>query len=509
MAERRRDVLMHSRRSRGRWRVRSAAAHLARGAALTLLVTNAALAVPDAAEPAPRGEKGDEARQGGSVLLLPVWIVRAREPGPDRPSAAPARPAVKDAAAIAEGQKLDAVLSDGVQDLGLTLDLSGRPSIEPADLTEADLVDLAAKGGHWVIAPSIDARSSDLLVRIVAVAPSSNVASVRTERMKPSDLPLRGVVMLRDLIETRAPRGAADHGRARRADSADVPQPLAIPARSQGRAILAANAALFGGFVGYSIQRSSGSDDPRLLYPLMALGATVGIGGATIVADEWDVGVGDAWYLSAGGWWPALAGLSIARGKQNSQTSERYTYGLVGAASGLGLATFSLAVGGGMSEGGALMTHSGGAIGTFLGAMTEFAYRGTTEGEAPYRGFGYGAAAGVTVAGVLATQVSVDPSRVLLIDLGAGLGGLVGAAATSPFIFGRDKSQVDYRAFVLTTMGTTVVGGAAAWFWSRKTGGRRANPGVGVPFAGIIGESFGPDGKPVPVFGAGLRGELR
>lgn len=500
---------MPPRTSQAPGRVRRAAAHAAKGAALALLFANVASASPDGAEPPAKAEKKDDARAAGSVLLLPVSIVRAAEPESDRPPAATARPAAKDAAAVAQGRKLDAILSDGVQDLGLTLDLSDRPSLQPADLTEVELVALAAKGGRWVVAPSIDTRGSDLLVRIVAVAPSSSVAWVRTERMKPGDLPVRGVVMLRDLVEARGGRAPGDRVPSGRAPSAEAAPSLAVPARSQGRAILAVNAAFFGGFVGYSIQRSSGSDDPRLLYPLMALGATVGIGASTIVAEEWDVGVGDAWYLSAGAWWPAMSGMFIAQGRATAQTSERYTYGLVGAGSGLGLATLSLAIGGGMSEGGALMTHSGGALGTFLGAMTEFARRGTTEGDPPYRGLGYGAAVGVTVAGALATQVAVEPSRVLLIDLGAGVGGLVGAAATSPFIFGSDKTKVDYRAFVLTTMSTTAVGGAAAWFWSRKAGGGHALGTVGVPFAGIIGESHGPDGKPIPVFGAGLRGELR
>ena len=500
---------MLSRPSQARLRVRRAALHAAGSVALMLLSSQAASAAPPA-EPAVQTEKKEDTRQPGSAaLLLPVSIVRATEPGAEQAPAAAARSASKDAMALAEARRLDAVLSDGVQDLGLTLDLSDRPSVPPTDLTEADVVALAAKGGRWVIAPSIDARGSDLLVRIVAVAPSSNVAWVRTERLKPGDLAVRGVVMLRDLVEGRGARGAADRGPAKGAASAEPPPSLAVPARSQGRAILAVNAALFGGFVGYSIQRSSGSDDPRLLYPLMALGATVGIGGSAIVADEWDVGVGDAWYLSAGAWWPAVSGVFIGRGTQSATTSERYTYGLIGAGGGLGLATLSLAIGGGMSEGGALMAHSGGALGMFLGGMTEFAHRGTTEGEAPYRGLGYGGAAGVVLAGALATQVSVEPSRVLLIDLGAGVGGLVGAAATSPFIFGADKSKVDYRAFVLTTMGTTVVGGVAAWFWSRKTGSGHSLRGLGVPFAGIIGESYGPDGKPVPVFGAGLRGQLR
>ena len=44
--------------------------------------------------------------------------------------------------------------------------------------------------------------------------------------------------------------------------------------------VLAVNATLYGGVVGYSIQRSSGSEDPRLLYPLLAVGAGIAGGSA-------------------------------------------------------------------------------------------------------------------------------------------------------------------------------------------------------------------------------------
>jgi len=43
-----------------------------------------------------------------------------------------------------------------------------------------------------------------------------------------------------------------------------------------------------------------------------------------------------------------------------------------------------------MSEGGAVLAHSGGAAGTLLGGLTEMAYRGSTD-LTPERGMGYGA----------------------------------------------------------------------------------------------------------------------
>jgi len=148
------------------------------------------------------------------------------------------------------------------------------------------------------------------------------------------------------------------------------------------------------------------------------------------------------------------------------------------------------------------MTHSGGAFGTLLGGMTELAARGSTEGDAPYRGLGYGAGIGFVLAGTVATFVDIEPSRVLAIDLGAGLGGLAGAAATSPFIF-RERTPSGDRAFLVATMGATAAGGVAAWLWTRKTPAHAGLPMV-VPYAGVVAESWDRS----PVLGVGLRGPI-
>jgi hypothetical protein len=341
----------------------------------------------------------------------------------------------------------------------------------------------------------------------VAVAPGSKVAVVRTEVVRTADLAVRAVVMLRDVMAVRPPVGAGDSSH-RPSERVEAPHAFAIPARSQGRSVLALNGAFFGGFIGYSVQRGSGSDDPRLLFPLMALGTGLGLGASTIVAEEWDVGLGDAWYLSAAAWWPALSGLFLARGRVDADPSTEYGFALIGALSGLGLATTSLAVGGGMGEGGALMTHSGGAYGTFLGAMTELAIRGeATLKDPPYRGLGFGAGIGVVLAGAAAIRNDIEPSRVLAIDLGAGLGGLAGAAATSPFIF-RQRTPNDDRAFLLTTMGCTLAGGVGAYLFTRKPPPTKAAGPVVVPYAGPIGESIAPSGARAPVLGVALSGVL-
>ena len=81
-----------------------------------------------------------------------------------------------------------------------------------------------------------------------------------------------------------------------------------------GRPVLALNAAVLGGYVGFTIQKASGSADARLVYPLVALGTGLGLGASLLVADEWNITSGDAWYLAAGMWWPAASGFLLAEG---------------------------------------------------------------------------------------------------------------------------------------------------------------------------------------------------
>lgn len=399
--------------------------------------------------------------------------------------------------------RLDMILGESVQDLGLTMDVSGRPTVSQSDLTEDALVKRAAHS--WVVSPRLSYQDGRVRVRILAVAPGSKVVLVRTQAVTPREFEVRTMVMLRDLVQA---------GRHEAAPAPQSPPPpeeeskVVHHARSQGRAVLALNAAVLGGYVGLSLARASGSSDASLTYPLMALGTGVGLGGSMIVADEWDVGLGDAWYLSAGMIWPASAGLLLADGYDVTPASDRYVYGLVGATAGITLGTVALTFKG-MSEGGATLTHSGGAFGMLLGGIAQLTYEGRTDAT-PTRGMGYGTGIGVLVAGAVATQIHVAPSRVLLVDLGGMLGGLTGAAAASPLVFGDNKTKGKDRAFLASVAGGTVAGAAVGYFITRPKArhtGNGAAPDLAVlPYGGVIGESVTEDGHRSPVLGGGVRG---
>ena len=466
------------------------------GLGRTALALAATLSLaPEARAADAAGAPPAPAPRAGTLVVLLATVTPAGDAASPEPLA---RPVTATEPLLARrAHELDALLAEGVQDLGLTLDLSDHAGGVPSAPRDSDLLARAARGPTWVLSPRLELDGNAVVVRIVAVAPGSSTLTVRVERVTVPDLPTRAVVMLRDLVTSR--EGCAvvpDKGAEPRREAS-----LAVPARSPGRATLAANGAVFGGFVGYSIQRSSGSDDPRLLYPLMALGTGVGLGASMIVSEEWDVGIGDAWYLSAAAWWPAASGLLLARGSDVTPESDRWAYGLAGAGAGVGLATFALSFGG-MGEGGALLAHSAGAFGTVLGGLTEMAWRGSTDGATPARGMGWGAGAGVLAAGALATQVTTSASRIALIDLGAGLGGLAGAAAASPFLFG-ERTEGRERTFVLTTLGATVAGGAVAWGMTRTASASAHAGELGMPMAGVVGWS---PAAQAPIYGFGWQG---
>jgi hypothetical protein len=163
----------------------------------------------------------------------------------------------------------------------------------------------------------------------------------------------------------------------------------------------------------------------------------------------------------------------------------------------------------GMGEGGATLAHSGGAFGMLLGGVAQLAYEGRTD-ITPTRGMGYGTGVGVLAAGLLATQVRPSPSRVLLVDLGASLGALIGAAAASPLLFVEEgESEGRSRAWLSSIAAGTIAGGALA-FWLTRPVERPQTPRpaslVVAPFAGLIGETTGPNGRSSPLLGLGVRG---
>lgn len=351
-------------------------------------------------------------------------------------------------------RQVDAILSEAVQDLGLTLTLSDRS--RGALPSDDALVERARDS--WLISPRVSLESNELRLRIVAVAPGQNVIRERSQRVLPQALEVRANVMMHDVIRSLG-QGSEHHS---------VDRPLVLDSevpRSQGRAVLALSSAVVGGYVGFSLQHASGSSDARLTYPLVALGTGIGLGASMLVADEWDITLGDAWFLAAGAWWPVASGVLVAK-SYNVQREDRYVYGLVAASVGVSLSAAALTVRP-MSEGGAVLTHSGGALGTLIGGLSEMAYRGSTK-LTPVRGIGYGAGIGVVAAGALATQVQVTSSRMLLIDLAASLGALTGAAAASPLLLVREtESATRNRLWLASIAAGTVIGGGIGWLSTR------------------------------------------
>ncbi len=407
---------------------------------------------------------GGRARGPSEAILLPTAVLEKAEPTP-RPENA------EQLAKLAPSARCH--LERTVQDLGLILTVSDRSRALPTD-------DALIERAHdsWLISPRVSLEGSDVRLRIVAIAPGENVLRERAQSVAVQELEIRANVMMRDVV--RSAHVIAEHG----------PAPLAPePAldsdapRSQGRAVLALNAAVVGGYVGFSLQRASGSVDARLTYPLVALGTGIGLGASMLVADEWDITLGDAWFLSAGAWWPIASGVLIAKSYQVPK-EDRYVYGLVAASAGVSLSAAALSIKP-VSEGGALLAHSGGAAGTLLGGLTEMAYRGSTD-FTPERGMGYGAGIGALTAGALATQVKVSSSRMLLIDLAASLGALTGAAAASPLLLVGEKENRTRNRLWLASIGTgTVIGGGIGWLTTRGGRNQEQKSLLAVPYFGV------------------------
>jgi hypothetical protein len=438
----------------------------------------------------------------------PAVVWPTMTPAGDEAGALPLhKPAEVEQTVYARAQELDATLRDAAQDLGLTLDMTD-PGPTSGKTRDLDLVERAgqAESGTWVVSPRLEYAGGDrFVVRIVVVPPKGHELRVRVATVKGTDVSVRGLVMLRDLISpaTAAQANAQSLAQAQVDESAKGGVMSSL--RSPGRAVLAVNGALFGAYVAFSVQRASDNDDPRLLYPLLALGAGVGIGSSLLAAEEWDVGTGDAWFLAAGAWWGAASGLLIANGKDVQPFSDRYTWGAGGGLIGLSLATVALTRKK-ADEGDAMLTHSGGALGLVLGGLGELAYTGkTTTNATPNTGAGIGTAVGVVGMGALSTVVQVSPSRVMLVDLGAGLGTLAAAAAASPLVF-ENVSPGQARAFGLITAGGTLVGGTVAWLLTPNVGRTPATKAM-LPFGGVIGGSATRTGV-VPAYGAGLQGRF-
>ncbi len=446
-----------------------------------------------------------------SVVVWPTLT-----PAGDAPGALQLhKPTLTEGRIFERAQELDATLRDAVEDLGYTLYVADSGPVS-GRTRDQDLLERASRSavgqradvahpGTWVVSPRIEsAGGGDYVVRIVTVAPSSHELRVRVETVAGDLVAVRGLVMLRDLLTIQA-AASAEREAAREDLARGTTRGVLSPVRSQGRAVLAVSAGLFGAFTAFSLQQASGSTDPRVLYPLLAVGTGIGIGAALLAADEWDVTTGDAWFLTSGAIWGAGSGFLLAAGQDVQPANDRYSWGVGGGLIGLSLATFALTQST-PDDGDAVLVHSGGALGLAFGAATQYLYEGST-GSTPYTGMGYGAAIGVAGAGFLATRITLSPSRMLLIDVGAGGGALIGAAAGSPLVF-NNQTEANTRAWLSTTLGGTLLGGGLAWWLTRDSApSSHALLRWGTPMAGVIATSPTRTGT-TPVYGAGWTGSF-
>ncbi|HEU4583029.1 MAG TPA: hypothetical protein VFS67_32440 [Polyangiaceae bacterium] len=393
------------------------------------------------------------------VRLLPPALAPAHEPlrpAPGRAGALQPTPPMPPDLELS-ARRLEAVLHDALLDYGLS-PLAALPS--PAARDEESLVALARD--CWVVSPELSAQGNELRLRLSVVAQGSSIVLVRAQSVDPEQLEVRSLGMLRELLEQ-----PASLLREAPAASEREPEPalsLSVqPARSTGRVVLALHTAALGGYVGYSLQRASGSNDARLTYPLAALGAGIGVGAAMVVADEWDITLARAWFLGAAMLWPPV-GISLASTRSGP---DRHLLGVTGAVGGLTLATVGLAFGD-VDDGGATFTHSGAVLGLLLGGLGEMIVLGDAQAK-PTRGVGYGILAGVTLAGALATQIQTPtPTDMLSIDLSALLGGLAGAAIGTPLLVSQDPSERRDRIWLTGVMVGTVAGGVVGYYITRR-----------------------------------------
>ncbi len=416
------------------------------------------------------------------IVILPTKVASAKEGEP--PSEV-----------VEQARLLDQLLVEAAPDLGLT------PRMADLSASEDDLPNFAHDS--WVIAATLSGNPRAMRLRLVAVAPGSKVLRVRVQRVDAARLDLKAVVMLQEVIQTGG-SPTEDRSPVEKRPRLEYQDPD-LPPASTGRAVLALNTAVYGGYVGFTVHRASGSSDSRLLYPLTALGAGLGLGAAVLVSDEWNITQGTAWYLSASLIWPALAGVSLGEAYDDRE-DYRHLYGLAGATLGvtLGSTMVSLTP---VTPGNAALAHSGGAFGTLLGGLTEALVRGELT-DAPLEGMGYGSALGVLVAGALAPATRLTSSRVLFIDLSASLGSLGGAALATPFLLvSDDVNNERSRVWFASVLGGTVLGGALGVFLTSDDASeaRVAWPEV-YPYAGFVGESEAEGGRRRPLFGGGLTG---
>src|SRR5688572_23033585 len=133
------------------------------------------------------------------AVLAALTLTATAQAGPNDVVALPAattQEAAEDPSIEPLLPRLDQLVTEAVQDLGLTLALEPRGAREmPSD---EELVKRALDS--WVVLPTLQREGRDLRLRIVAIRPGSRMLLTRSELSSSDDLDVRVAVMMRDLL---------------------------------------------------------------------------------------------------------------------------------------------------------------------------------------------------------------------------------------------------------------------------------------------------------------------
>jgi hypothetical protein len=422
------------------------------GATAAGWVSTPAVAAPVAPSEAPAAASAASQTPGESLPLAPVPVPATDAPQTEAappPAAAladaPAPPIPMEVTSSIE-RELDRILSEAARDLGI--DLAYQQSALDGPVDEERLLANAGKG--YALGAELRPARDGLLLRLLLVKPGRGTIYVGRVHVNEETLEVSAIRLLQQLTEEPAEPPPEPRP--------EPPPPQRLPPhRSAGKAVLTAHGALVGGYLGFSLEHIAGAGDARLVFPLMTLGAGAGVGASLVVAEEWDISPGEAWYVWAAGTWATVSGRLIASATGDATDSRLYGYGLLGTAAGLTLGSVALNTGE-VSPGGALLTHSGALFGAHFGALAQMLARGDTS-KAPTLGLGVGMGTGLVVAGAVAPHIdSLSASRVLFVDVSAILGGLAGAALASPILVGDKLSPGESRIWLGSIALGTVTG---------------------------------------------------
>ena len=165
---------------------------------------------------------------------------------------------------------------------------SSWPTRGPAQASDARRRDLLARAARSAAQDDSAEASRDVgeqtlasrspedgqyVVRLVAVPPKGRAScgcAVEEHRRGRRGRRARAGHAARDPLDAGGRRASVEAEREEA--SRGTAQGILSPARSQGRAVLAINMGAFGAFTAYALERASGSVDPRVLYPLLAVG---------------------------------------------------------------------------------------------------------------------------------------------------------------------------------------------------------------------------------------------